>query len=71
MVVLVNLFKPVPVMKAHVQFGLIGLAGVIALQNVTVVANLELVHVSMEMMAIVLDRPLMINSVIDNLVHVK
>jgi len=58
-------------MKAHVQLGLIGQAGVNALLNVMVVFNLELEHVSMVKKVTALELPSRKPSVIDNPVAVK
>ena len=70
----VNLFKPVPVMKVHVQCGLNGQLGMIVLLIVMVVLEQESEGVSMEQQmdqVVARVHHKMKSSVICNPVHVK
>ena len=71
MVVLVKLSRLQHAMKVHVRPGLIGLAGMNALKNVTAVSNHAVVSVKMEKKVIVPVQQLMNNSAIDNPVNGK
>ena len=71
MAVLVKLSRLQHAMKVHVQPGLIGQAGMTALQIVTGVFNHAAVSVKMETKVIVPVQQLMNSNAIDNLVNAK
>ena len=66
MAVMVHLSKPKPALMVHVRSGLLGPAGVTALQIVTVESNHELVNVKMETRMNVQDQQYTNSSAIDN-----